>query len=187
MENKTFQKVVFILIAFLIIMNIIESLFLYFHNNKHEARTTRIAASIIGMLAGVISALHGYAEILHHNLSLIGFLFEANTGRLLINLPTSEWTGWIALTVVPNFLITGVLAIIISMIVATWALFFIREKNAGLILIILSLLLIPFGGGFIPPVFGIIAGVIGMGIKHKKQLSYQRMQTRTLHLNSQNT
>ena len=183
MDNKIFQKVVFILIAFLIIMNIIESLFLYFHNNKHEARTTRIAASIIGMLAGILSALHGYAEILHHNLKLIGFLFEAHTGRLLINLPVSEWTGWIALSIVPNFLITGLLAITISIVVVTWALFFIREKNSGLILIIFSIMLIPFGGGTIPPFFGIIAGVIGLGIKHKKQLSYHRMQIRNLHLN----
>jgi hypothetical protein len=64
----------------LILGNIVESLFLYLRNKKREAYTTRMASSIIGMIAGIISFLHGYGEILHRNTKLIDSLFEANTG-----------------------------------------------------------------------------------------------------------
>lgn len=166
MEIKVLQIIAFIIVIILIFANIIESLFLHFRKKEKEARSTRIAASIIGMISGLIGALHGCGEILHRNTKMVGFLFEANTGRSLTNLPTSEWTGWIAITVIPNFLMTGIIIIIISIIIINWALFFIRIKKGGLILIFLSLALIPFGGGFVPPVLGIIAGIIGLRIKH---------------------
>jgi hypothetical protein len=82
-----------------------------------------------------------------------------------------------SLTVIPNFLATGIITIFISIIVIIWALFFIRRGNGGLILILLSLYLIPFGGGFIPPIFGTIAGIIGLRIKHIEKLCFNNIKT----------
>jgi len=45
---------------------------------------------------------------------------------------------------------------------------FIQRKNGGLTLILLSILMLLVGGGFIPPLFGIIAGVIGSYRKSKQ-------------------
>ena len=69
-----------------------------------------------------------------------------------------------AMTVVPNFTVTGVLAITVSLIALVWAAVFIRRKNGGLILIILSILMLLTGAGFIPPFTGIIAGFCGSRI-----------------------
>jgi hypothetical protein len=68
------------------------------------------------------------------------------------------------ITIVPNLLITGILAIIVSLIVIIWAVAFIKRKNGGRILILLSVIMLLVGGGIGPPVIGILAGVAGLGI-----------------------
>ena len=65
------------------------------------------------------------------------------------------------MTLVQNFLITGIFAILVSLVVIAWSAMFIQPKNGGITLILLSLFMLLVGGGFIPPLFGIIAAVIG--------------------------
>ena len=72
------------------------------------------------------------------------------------------------MTLVQNFLITGIFAILVSLVVIAWSAMFIQRKNGGLTLILLSILMLLVGGGFIPPLFGIIAGVIGSYRKSKQ-------------------
>jgi hypothetical protein len=69
------------------------------------------------------------------------------------------------MTLVPSFLATGVLAIISGGIVTIWSATRVRGKNGGLILILLSVAMLLVGGGIFPPVFGIIAGIIGTRIR----------------------
>jgi hypothetical protein len=120
-----------------------------------------VAASIIGIIAGVIGVQHGYYEILQRDKPLDGVLFDAVSGTSLSNLPTSQWTGWPAMTLVQNFRITGILAILVSLAVMAWSALFMQRKNGGRTLGLLSFLMLLVGGGFIPPLFGIIAAVIG--------------------------
>lgn len=150
----------------LILINLIESIFLRFSHRKREAISTRISATTVGVIAGLVGVMHSWGEFSHRDLKLTGFMFEANTGRSLINVPTSHWTGWIAMTLVPNFLITSFLSIIMSFAIVVWSLFFIRREKGGLVLVFLSAVAILLGCGFIPPFLGIIAGVIGSRIKH---------------------
>ncbi len=42
-----------------------------------------------------------------------------------------------ALTVVPNLLATGILAMIVSLAVIVWAVWFLRGRKAGLVLLLL--------------------------------------------------
>ena len=72
------------------------------------------------------------------------------------------------MTLIPNFLITGILAVVVSLVVMAWAAMFVQRKNGGLTLMLLSILLLLVGGGFIPPLFGVIAGVIGRHEKSKQ-------------------
>ena len=70
------------------------------------------------------------------------------------------------MTIMPNFFVTGVLAIIVSFIVILWAnprLF--RGRMAAVVLDLLSIILFLVGGGFAPAGVGIIAGVAGTRIK----------------------
>ena len=68
------------------------------------------------------------------------------------------------MTIVPNLLVTGVLAIIVSLVLLVWAAAFVQRKNGGLVLILLSIIQLLVGGGVGPPLVGIIAGVAGTRI-----------------------
>ena len=67
-------------------------------------------------------------------------------------------------TIIPNFLLTGILSVIIGLLILIWSAAFIQRKNGGLLLILLSVALLLFGGGIFPPVIGIIGGVAGTQI-----------------------
>lgn len=69
------------------------------------------------------------------------------------------------MTVIPNFLVAGILTIIVSIVIIAWAGVAIQRKNGGLILIGLSIILLLVGGGFGAPVIGFIAGAIGTRIR----------------------
>lgn len=120
---------------------------------------TRFTASLLGIFAGIGGGIfHGFGEILQGNAAPNGIYIQAY--------PTMQATaGEPAMTIVPNFLVTGILAIIMGIIVTIWAALFIERKNGGIILILLSILMLLFGGGIIPPLIGIIGGVIGTRIK----------------------
>jgi len=150
-----------------VIVNIIDIIWSVVHHKPRGIRINRITASVIAANAGIISFLHGYMEILHSNDKINGLLFEANTGRSLIDVPTNDWKGWIAMTIIPNYFITGIIVIIISIIFMVWGIAFIKRRNGGIVLILLSFALFAVGGGFIPPTMGIIAGVFGMQIKNR--------------------
>jgi hypothetical protein len=69
-----------------------------------------------------------------------------------------------AMTVVPDFLITGILAIIFGLITVVWSAFFVQRRHGGLVLVLLSIPLLLLGGGIFPPLIGIIAGALGTRI-----------------------
>jgi hypothetical protein len=71
-----------------------------------------------------------------------------------------------AMSLLPNFLITGIITIILGLAIMIWSAAFIQRNHGGLILIGLSIVFLLFGGGFFPPLIGIIAGAAGTQI-HK--------------------
>ena len=115
---------------------------------------TRAAASLLGVLAGLIGLYHGYNETLQGNSTPSGILINA------IGPPCQGSNCFPAMTVIPNFFVTGVIAIVFAFAVLAWAAVLVQRKNGGIVLILLSV-----GGGFLPPALGIIAGVIGTRIK----------------------
>ncbi len=123
-------------------------------------RKLRIAASALGIFAGLGGASHGPGEILQGNIAPSGVLIEA--------WPTlTELSGEPAMTIIPNFIVTGVLAIICGLLVAAWAGKFIERRMGGLLLILLSVAMLLVGGGLIPPLFGVAAGILGAVLNFK--------------------
>jgi hypothetical protein len=55
-----------------------------------------------------------------------------------------------AMTVIPSFLATGILAIIVGLAIILWSTAFIHKKHGATVLILLSVLLLLVGGGFGP-------------------------------------
>jgi hypothetical protein len=133
-------------------------------------RATRIVASLLGVSAGIAGLWHGYFEILQGDTSPESLMIVS------IGPPCDPETMWNAcepaLTVVPNFLITGILAMILALAILIWSVAFVQRRRGGLALIFLSIALLLFGGGLFPPLIGIVAGATGTRIN--KQLAEKR-------------
>jgi len=114
---------------------------------------TRAAASTLGVLVGVAGIEHGFFEILQGNVSPSGIMIEAiGPAQRFWEYGTER-----ALTIIPNFFVTGILAIIVGILVTIWAVAFIDRKYGAGILLLLSITLWLVGGGFAPIFMSILA------------------------------
>lgn len=125
-------------------------------------RATRILAAALGVFAGFGGPEHGIFEIMQGNVRPEG-IFIASMGP-----PCNPEEVWHAcepaMTIIPNFLVTGILAVIIGIATMVWAAFFVHRRRGGLVLILLSIALLLVGGGLFPPLIGIVAGAVGTRI-----------------------
>ena len=123
---------------------------------------TKTVSKWFGITAGIAGIEHGYFELLQGN-TRPDSLMIFSIGSPCV--PEEVWNACEpAMTIIPNFLVTGILAVIISLLILIWSVAFVQRKYGGLILILLSVVLLLFGGGFFPPLIGIIGGVAGTKI-----------------------
>jgi len=126
---------------------------------SHAGASERLA-SLFGVLAGLGGLLHGIGEVLQGNVSPDAIFIESWKQG-----PVAEHMGGDpGLTILPNMLATGILAILLSLSLIIWSACFVKRKHGGLILLLLSICLLLLGGGVGPPVLGILAGIGGLQI-----------------------
>jgi hypothetical protein len=126
-------------------------------------KATKTVSLSLGVLSGIAAMVHGYFEILQGNTRPPSLVF-ASWGANICD-PALLWHACEpAMSILPDFLATGILTIIISLAVIVWSVRFIHGKYGGLGLIMLSIILLLFGGGFIPPLIGLIGGAAGTQI-----------------------
>ena len=119
----------------------------------------RSTAATFGVLAGVGGFTHGIGEMLQGNARPEGIIIDSWTqGPIATNTG-----GEPAMTIVPNLLVTGILTCLVSLAVVVCAIF-VRSRKNGQILLALSVAMLLVGGGFGPPIIGILAGVAGTGV-----------------------
>jgi hypothetical protein len=99
--------------------------------------------SILGVTVALSSFLHGFFEFLQGSKA---------TGGMIIQAIGEHQRFWVhgteeAFTVIPNFMITGLIAMILSIATATWSIKFIEHKHGSAIFLILCIALTMFGGG----------------------------------------
>ena len=129
-------------------------------NGLTQRNAARIVASTFGVLAGLGGLTHGIGEVLQGNVAPSGIVINSWTqGPIATNMG-----GEPGMTIVPNLLVTGVLTIIVSLTIIVWSAAFVQRKNGGRILIVLCIAMLLVGGGFGPPIIGILAGAAGTGI-----------------------
>lgn len=125
-------------------------------------RATKAVASWFGIASGLAALEHGYFEILQGNNRPATLIFPSKGPPCI---PEQVWNACEpALSVLPNFLITGILSMLIGLGIIIWSVGFVQRKQGGLVLILLSIALLLFGGGIFPPLIGIIGGVAGTKI-----------------------
>jgi hypothetical protein len=129
-------------------------------NTSTNISAARVVASIFGVLSGLGGITHGVGETLQGNVAPDGIVIDSWTqGPIATNMG-----GEPGMTIVPNLLVTGILTIIVSLAVIVWSAAFVQRRKGGVVLILLSIAMLLVGGGFGPPLIGILAGVAGLGI-----------------------
>ncbi|HEX9907506.1 MAG TPA: hypothetical protein VGB78_03445 [Thermoplasmata archaeon] len=116
----------------------------------HGSRRMLIVLAL-GLFAGIGGASHGPGEMLQGSTAPTGLMIEAWPGLTALN-------GEPAMTLIPNYLVTGVLATVMGLAVGTWTATSVGKRNGGLILILLSVLMLLVGGGLMPLIPGVAAG-----------------------------
>ena len=124
-------------------------------------RATRKTASVFGVLVGLAGIEHGLFEILQGNMRPQQILIAAiGPAQRFWQYGTET-----ALSVVPNFFVTGVLAVLIGLLVVIWAAAFVQKRSGPWALLLLSVLLFLVGGGFAPVFLSLLAVIMATRIK----------------------
>jgi hypothetical protein len=125
-------------------------------------KATKTAAMCLGILAGFAGLEHGYFEALQSRAPWTGVMFPS------MGPPCSPEVAWNAcepaMSFLPSFWVTGLLTIVLGLVMIVWSAAFLHTRRGGLVLILLSITLLLFGGGFFPPLIGILGGAAGMQI-----------------------
>jgi peptidoglycan/LPS O-acetylase OafA/YrhL len=104
---------------------------------------TRVIASTLGVVAGMSGLDHGFFETLQGNTATHGLFVQAiGPAQRMWAYGTED-----AFTIVPNFLVTGILAMALGVLVIAWSVGFIDRKNGSRVFLGLAALLFLVGGG----------------------------------------
>ena len=114
----------------------------------------RIMLSTFGAVIGLAGIEHGTGEVFQGNTAPVGLMFPSWPNAAFFR----SLNGEPAISLVPNLLATGILAIFFSLIFAVWSVGFIQTRRSGWILIGLSIAMLLTGAGIFPPIFGILIG-----------------------------
>ena len=121
---------------------------------------TRVNAIVWGILTGLAGMEHGFFEMLQGSVAPSGVVIEAiGPSQRFWELGTEP-----AMTVVPNFLVTGILAMIVGLAIILWSSAFVQKQYGAHVLVILTIMLLLFGGGFAPIGSGVVAIIVATRI-----------------------
>src|SRR5512144_3044316 len=114
--------------------------------------TTKLFLTL-GILAGIMGMEHGIGEVLEGN--------RPTEGIFILSWPHSAFfeimAGEPAMTLIPNYLLTGLLTILFSCLFLTVLARLSLNRKAVPVLFALLILMLLGGGGFGPPILGLIA------------------------------
>ena len=134
--------------------------------NVNHAIQTIVAT--LGVIFGISGMGHGFFEALQGNTATNGYVIdaigEANRMWLHGNEP--------AFTIIPNFLITGIAAMLVGVAVIIWSGGFLHKRHASLIFLSLFILLFLVGGGIAQVIFFTIGWALSTRIR--KPLNWWR-------------
>lgn len=106
-------------------------------------RAIRIVAVVMSIMLAIGGMDHGYFETQQGN---------TPTGGLVIDAIGEAQRAWVyggetAFSLIPNFLVTGLAAITVSIVIIVWAVGFVQTKHGATGLLLLLILLFLVGGG----------------------------------------
>jgi hypothetical protein len=123
-------------------------------------RATRTIVSTIGALLGLSGINHGFFEVLQGNTPTEGLIVQA------IGEAHQMWLygGEEAFTIIPNFLATGVLAMIVGLTIIVWSVGFVHRERGAFVFLLLFIALFLVGGGIAQILFFVPTWAAATGI-----------------------
>ena len=115
--------------------------------NMNEATKTIVAT--LGSIFGLSGMSHGFFEILQGNTPTGGMFIAAIGEAQKMWLHGDEY----AFSLIPDFLITGIVAMLVSLTIVVWSIGFMHKKHGPIILFLLFVLLLLAGGGIAQIIF----------------------------------
>lgn len=106
-------------------------------------RATRTIVSTMGVILAISGMVHGIFEVLQGNTPTHGLITQAIGDVQQMWLYGTEE----AFTIIPNFLITGILTIMVGIATLVWSVSFVQTKHGAWVFLLLFLLLFLVGGG----------------------------------------
>ena len=104
---------------------------------------TRVIATTIGIIFGLSGFNHGIFEFLQGNTPTNGLIIQAiGEAQRFWPLGTEE-----AFTIIPNFMISGLLAMIVGLTIVIWSIRFLPTKHGRTVFLGLFIFLFLVGGG----------------------------------------
>lgn len=104
-------------------------------------RVTRIIVATVGVMLSIAGLDHGFFEVLQGNKPTTGLVIQA------IGPEMNLWGTEEAFTIIPNFLFTGILAIIVSVAIIIWSVRFLDTNHGATVFGLLFVALFVVGGG----------------------------------------
>jgi hypothetical protein len=118
-----------------------------------KTSAVKTVASTFGVLVGLAGIEHGIFEILQGNVVPESMIIDAIGPAQRF----WEYSSETALTIIPNMLLSGILAVIFGLAVTIWAAYFIDKKYGASVFMLLSFILWLVGGGFAPVLMAVFA------------------------------
>ncbi len=133
---------------------------------RRPARSaTRITVSTFGALMGLAGIEHGIGEIVQGNVPAGSLMFPSWPDAAFFRMVNGEP----AMSIIPNMLTTGLLALSFSVAYVIWAIGFPHRKKSPLAMMLLAVGMLLFGGGLFPPVLAFIMGLVATRIHARKR------------------
>jgi hypothetical protein len=109
-----------------------------------DLNATRVIATTVGVFFGLFSGVnHGVFEFLQGNKPTNGFLINA-IGEAHRFWPSGTEP---ALTIVPNFMLTGIISVIVGLAIVIWSIWFLPTRHGRTVFLGLFILSVLVGGG----------------------------------------
>ncbi len=132
---------------------------------------TKIIVTSLGVLIGVSSIInHGFFEILQGNKAAGFFIQSVGEGNFM-GAPAGEE----AITIIPNFLYSGIATILLSLFIIIWSFNYIHRKYGSTIFLFLCILLSLAGGGTAQIVIVLLVWAASMRIRRPFALGQKIM------------
>jgi len=124
------------------------------NNRVSQVNRTRIFVVIMGTMIGFVGICHGIFETMQGNKPTEGFLLKSMG----------------AFTIIQNYLLTGVVTILVGAAIICWTIGFIHKNKGPIIFLFLSILLFMVGGGIAHVLFFVLIWLVSLRINKPVKL-----------------